>query len=103
MIYFLSAVPNYVSGTLTCPMPPNAPPAETKMIVSPDQPITMCPGKKAVYECDAGGINVRFVSIFSKGPIRTDNYMVISCNVLYGWLIFACVYRELHKQYQMIL
>ena len=25
---------------------------------------TMCPGKKAVYECDAGGINVRFVSIF---------------------------------------
>ena len=45
-------------------MPPNAPPAEAKMIVSPDQPITMCPGDKAVYECDAGGINVRFVSIF---------------------------------------
>ena len=64
MIYFISAVPNYVSGTLTCPMPPNAPPAEAKMIVSPDQPITMCPGDKAVYECDAGGINVRFVSIF---------------------------------------
>ena len=64
MIYFLSAVPNYVSGTITCPVPPNDPPAEAKMIVSPDQPVTMCPGDKAVYDCDAGGINVRYVSIF---------------------------------------
>ena len=45
-------------------MPPNDPPAEAKMIVSPDQPVTMCPGDKAVYDCDAGGINVRYVSIF---------------------------------------
>ena len=50
MIYFLSAVPNYVSGTITCPVPPDDPPAEAKMIVSPDQPITMCPGDKAVYD-----------------------------------------------------
>ena len=64
VIYILSAVPNYVSGTITCPVPPNDPPEEAKMIVSPDQPITMCPGDKAVYDCDAGGINVRYVSIF---------------------------------------
>ena len=25
-----------------------------------DQPVIMCPGKKAKYECDTDGINVRF-------------------------------------------
>ena len=56
-------MPNYISGTITCPMPPDEPPEESKMIISPDQPDVMCPGEKAVYDCNAGGINVRFVSI----------------------------------------
>ena len=63
---FLTAVPNYISGTITCPLPPTAPPAEAKMVISEDQPITMCPGKKAVYDCDAGGVNVRYVCFFLK-------------------------------------
>ena len=58
-------MPNYVSGTITCPMPPDEPPGESKMVISPDQPDVMCPGEKAVYDCNAGGINVRFVSIYN--------------------------------------
>ena len=57
------AVPIYFSGTITCPMPPNDPPGDAKMVVSPDQPNLMCPGVKAIYDCAAGGIDVRHVCI----------------------------------------
>ena len=54
-------MPNYFSGTTTCPIPPDADvPADSKLVAADPQPVvTMCPGIKALYECDAGGINVR--------------------------------------------
>ncbi len=51
-------VPAYFAGTITCPLPPDTPPAEAMMEISADQPDLMCPGKKAKYDCAAGGINV---------------------------------------------
>ena len=53
-------MPDYISGTITCPLPPIEPPTEAKMTAVDPQPVvTMCPGMKARYECSAGGINVR--------------------------------------------
>lgn len=57
------AVPQYTSGTITCPLPPPDAPTSALMALSADQPELMCPGERALYECDAGGINVRQVSI----------------------------------------
>lgn len=58
------AVPKYFSNTFTCSVPPDDPPAESNMKVSDDQPALMCPGKKAKFDCDAGGINVRYDNPF---------------------------------------
>ena len=52
------AVPTARSDTFLCPEPV-IPPVEAKMKLQTEQPILMCPGEKAKYECDAGGINVR--------------------------------------------
>ena len=56
-------MPDY-KESVTCPIPPatgetGGPPSEANMDVSETQPDVMCPGKKAKYECTAGGINVR--------------------------------------------
>ena len=54
------AVPNVRSDTFLCPEPITPPPeAKMKLQSDSEQPILMCPGQKAKYECDAGGINVR--------------------------------------------
>ena len=53
-------MPSYASGTITCTDPPD-PPSEALMVLSSDQPPIFCPGHKAKYECDAGGVNVRKV------------------------------------------
>ena len=62
LIFYFLVVPKYVSGTITCTDPPT-PPSEAKMALSDteDQPVIMCPNKKAKYDCAAGGIDVRFV------------------------------------------
>ena len=64
-IHFLAAEPNYISGTFTCPMPSDAPPTDSLMILDTEQPEPMCKGAKAKYICDAGGVNVREVRIRS--------------------------------------
>ena len=58
------AVPNVRSDTFLCG-DPVVPPPEAKMVLQAEseQPILMCPGEKAKYECDAGGINVRQVTL----------------------------------------
>ncbi len=70
------AVANYESGTITCPVPPPTPPTEASMAASSDQPALMCPGLKAKYECDAGGVNVRSVSFF-------QNKSILICPITY--------------------
>lgn len=65
------AVPQFQSGTITCPDPPD-PPGTSFMKLASDQPLLMCPGKKALYECDAGGVNVR-------KDVKTTNTYDIKC------------------------
>ena len=50
---------DYESEGLTCPLPIPTVPSGVSMINSPDQPEIMCPGSKAQYICNAGGIDVR--------------------------------------------
>ena len=73
-----AAVPNVRSDTFLCGEPV-VPPQEANMLLHADQPILMCPGKKAKYECNAGGINVRYVRIFK---------LDISIQILISYLIF---------------
>lgn len=69
------AVPHFYSGTLTCPLPPDEPPPEALMAISAEQPDLMCPGKKARYDCAAGGIDVRYVSQCACAVV-TDQFCV---------------------------
>ena len=65
--------PAYLSDTITCgdkPTPPSE--AKMKLAADDDQPPIMCPGEKALYECDASGINVRFDE-------PTSNTYEVSC------------------------
>ena len=66
--------PEYTSGTITCPLPPIDPPDYALMIAKDPQPVsTMCPGMKALYECNAGGINVR-------SDVTTKSTIELKCN-----------------------
>ena len=48
--------PDYQSGGLTCPLPIPSVPSGIHMTESSDQPVLMCPGSKAQYICNIGGI-----------------------------------------------
>ncbi len=75
--------PDYVAGTITCPLPPPNPPGSAVMALDSTQPSLMCPGKKAKYVCNAGGINVRLV-------IRPLIYS-------FEWDLQHCVYRIIQR------
>lgn len=53
--------PEFVSGTFTCPIPVPSVPSDVSFQPVPDedQPILMCPGSKAKYECNVGILNIR--------------------------------------------
>lgn len=57
----VSAKPHYLPESLVCGAP-NAPPTDSKMLLNSSQPDLMCPGSKARYVCNAGGVNVREVT-----------------------------------------
>jgi hypothetical protein len=52
---------DFFAERLICPAAPAAPPTSLMILKSEDKP--MCPGKKATFKCDAGGINAFSVTV----------------------------------------